>query len=408
MRKNVALDSGSDTSSTDMNFHENPISKTSEQQCTANSTLDVDILNSPIQMNPSGPPAPPATNNLDFLSSPTSPNSPGVTNSTGFGEYPESPAGIPELPDFMSQQFRDWAFDSMPMPDFSTPMLSPDTAFSPSIFDSKEVQLSNFQPQYEFSMSEQVFKSPQRFKQNSVYSSSPTPESGFSEFEGGEFSDAPMTSIESDSYFDQQPVKPVNERKSSPCSTCSSNGPKAKPSSAGCTCNANIISHISYMPEEPTHHRSYEMDLAQIQEALKLGSEVLNCACSGKDYAVGLSMSLLAARIVSVLEQLCRKAKEEQEEEAIAFSKENDLGNSPQFALGMYKIAKEDERRLKQDMLGLQIKKAELLIVCSKDIVARFAQKHPYQMDAQAVVTEKIFLLLAERVAEMRKEWSGA
>ncbi|KAH6682548.1 hypothetical protein B0J14DRAFT_622774 [Halenospora varia] len=144
-----------------------------------------------------------------------------------------------------------------------------------------------------------------------------------------------------------------------------------------------------------------------MQEALKLASDVLNCMCAGKDYAVGLSMSLLVARIVSVLEQLCRRAREEDEAEAEAFGRDNDLCNSPRFALGMYQIAKEDERRLKQEMLGLQIKKAECLISCCKEMVARLGQKQAHQADTQAIVSEKLFSLLEERVMEVRKEWSG-
>ncbi|KAH8687177.1 hypothetical protein BGZ60DRAFT_363315 [Tricladium varicosporioides] len=217
-----------------------------------------------------------------------------------------------------------------------------------------------------------------------------------------------MPSIESDNYFDHQPQQAQKQRKSSPCSTCSSNGPKPKSSTSGsCRCNESIISHISYFPEVQDDHRAYDMNLAQMQEALKLGSDVLNCACAGKDYAVGLSMSLLVARIVSVLEQLCRRAREEDEAEAEAFGRENDLCNSPRFALGMYQIAKEDERRLKQEMLGLQIKKAECLISCCKDMVTRLGQRQARQADTQAIVSEKLFSLLEERVIEVRKEWSG-
>ncbi|KAG9236038.1 hypothetical protein BJ875DRAFT_372986 [Amylocarpus encephaloides] len=161
-----------------------------------------------------------------------------------------------------------------------------------------------------------------------------------------------------------------------------------------------VISRLSSSPERQVTNKSYDMSLAQLQEILKLGSDVLNCACATSDASIPVALSLLAARIVSILERLCRRARED---DLVARGQAQVNVDGDRYSLGMYQIAKEDERRLKQEMLSLQIKKAELMVLCSRELVGRASGP----MDTQAMVSEKLFSFLGEQVGEVKREWDA-
>ncbi|RDL32623.1 uncharacterized protein BP5553_09079 [Venustampulla echinocandica] len=350
---------------------------------------------------------------MDFLNSPASMetgDSESTMDSAGLDQYPSSPEDpCPDLPDYLKQQLKDWAFDNMFLPNLlPTPQISPRGSLCPSMFEKSELHIPNTMHPYDFSVPHEV-ETPQCFKPGSIYSTSPVSEPEFEFNHDQDFSDGLVPSIETDSYFDRQPAAPSHTTDTSPGSSSYSSRATDHQASAAeaCRCNETIITHLSLLPE---HHenRSYEMELAELQESLKLGSDVLNCVCAGKDDSMTLSMSLLVSQIVSVLERLCRRAREEEQNDGTPSTRGKTHFDAERFSLGMYQIAKEDEKRLKQEMLGLQIKKVELLIMCSREMVKGLMgqrQQSRRQPDTQALVSEKLFNYLAEHVRNVRAEW---
>lgn len=364
------------------------------------------------------PPEPSRTTDpldLDFLNSPGSMetgDSESTMDSTGLEQYPSSPeARCPDLPEYLKQQlnFKDWTFDNMFFPNLlPTPQISPRGSLCPSVFEKSEVNVPDTMHPYDFSAPHEV-ESPPGFKPGSVYSTSPAPDDEFDFNHDQDFQDGLVPSIETESYFDRQPEDPNQTTDTSPASSSYSSGVAQDHASSreACPCNETIITHLSLLPKHQ-ENCSYEMELAELQESLNLGSDVLNCICAGKDDSMTLSMSLLVSQIVSVLERLCRRAREEEENDGAPSTRGKTHFDTERFSLGMYHIAKEDEKRLKQEMLGLQIKKVELLIMCSKEMVKGLMarqQQSRRQPDTQALVSEKLFHYLAEHVRSVRAEW---
>jgi hypothetical protein len=418
MRKNAELDVEMSTSPTeiDMDFLNASLNLHSTGQSTpATSVADLEF-NQPTRITHNGLPTPPTIMNMGFLESPAtlefpdSPSTPSTESqdSSSHDQYRSSPDSCPDLPEYINHQLKDWAFDNMFMTNLlPTPNISPKTIACPSFFDFEQPEpLLDLASEYDFSVPNPADEAPSKcFKPSSIYSQSPT-ESEYLPLGAGsrDFSDHVIPSIESDSYFDHKPIRTqVAQPKRSqlgPIRTISYPPPCTQPavSTKTCTCNESIIAHLSLPPDSQDAHKSYDMRLAQLQEILKLGSDVLDCVCTTINPSIPVSLSLLAARIVSLLECLCHQARED-----IIYRKGQPVTNGDRYSLGMYQIAKEDERRLKQEMLGLQIKKAELLVLCSREVAGRSSKK----MDIQAMVSDKLFEFLGERVAEAKNEWAA-
>ncbi|CAG8950795.1 hypothetical protein HYFRA_00003011 [Hymenoscyphus fraxineus] len=339
---------------------------------------------------------------LDFPESPRSESSDSVQD-----QQSSSPDSCADLPDYLKQQLKDWAFDNMFIPNIlSAPEISPKSSDCQSMFD-----LENPGLHVDSSSHEYIFPggdAPQYFKPSSIYSQSPVSEPEFAAFNTGRREiDNLVLSIENDneSYINQpQPKQSKND--TSNCKSCASqikqdasDSDSNSNSKRSCRCNENIISHLSLSPKTQNTSNSYDMSLAQLQETLKLGSDVLSCSCSNLNPTIPISLSLLAARIVSVLERLCHRAIQD---EATAPEQDQVSFDGNRFSLGMYQIAKEDERRLKEEMLGIQIKKAELLVLCCREVVSRSNVK-----DLQSIVSEKLFSFLGEQVGVVKREWNS-
>jgi hypothetical protein len=409
MRKNAEMEMEMSTSSTDidMDFLDASLNLHSTGQSTpATSVTDLEF-NQQTHITHNGLPTPPMVMNMDFLDSPTAlefPGSPSTESldSSSQDQYRSSPDSCPELPEYIKHQLKDWAFDNMFMTNLlPTPNISPKTIACPTFFDFEQREpLLDLGSDYDFSVPNPADEAPSKcFKPSSIYSQSPT-ESEYMPFSagGGDFSDNVIPSIESDSYFDHKPIQAqVTQPKHTqpnPTSTTSYAPQVTQPAAT----QPAVITHLSLTPDSQDANKSYDMKLAQLQEILKLGSDVLNCACTTTNPSIPVSLSLLAARIVSILVCLCHKARED-----VSQKQGQPISNGDRYSLGMYQIAKEDERRLKQEMLGLQIKKAELLVLCSREVAGRSNRK----MDTQAMVSDKLFDFLGEQVAEAKSEWAA-
>lgn len=371
----------------------------------SSSVINMELLNSPSNVT-TGLPTPPIAMSMDFLDSPASldfPDSPcSESLESTQDQYPSSPDPCPDLPDYLKQQLKDWAFDNMFMQNMlPTPEVSPKTSSCPSMFDLENPDL-NIDHEYAFPEDD----TSQCFKPSSIYSQSPVSEPDFAAFSTSRReTDNLVPSIENENYFNHpQPQRQPRQNKSdsSNCKSCTTHPNQAASDSSSkrsCHCNENIISHLSLSPKSQSPNNSYDMSLAQLQETLKLGSDVLGCSCSNTDPSIPISLSLLAARIVSVLERLCRRAIQD---ESATPAQDQMSFDGNRFSLGMYQIAKEDERRLKEEMLGIQIKKAELLVLCCREVVSRSSVK-----DMQSVVSDKLFSFLGEQVGVVKREWNS-
>ncbi|EPE35893.1 Zn2/Cys6 DNA-binding protein [Glarea lozoyensis ATCC 20868] len=412
MRKNAEMEMEMSTSPTeiDMDFLDASLNLHSTGQSTPATSVNDLELNQPTHITANGLPTPPMAMNMDFLDSPTSfefPGSPSTESldSASHDQYRSSPDSCPDLPEYIKHQLKDWAFDNMFMTNLlPTPQISPKTMACPSFFDfeQRDPLVDASLNDYNFSAPNPADEAPSRcFKPSSIYSQSPT-ESDYMPFGtgSGDFSDNVIPSIECDSYFEHKPTPQPKRVQSSHANTTTyaSHPGQVAASTHTCSCNESIITHLSLTPDSQDANKSYDMRLAQLQEILKLGSDVLNCACTTTNPSIPVSLSLLAARIVSILECLCHKARED-----VSRGQGQTVSNGDRYSLGMYQIAKEDERRLKQEMLGLQIKKAELLVLCSKEVAGRSNR----QMDTQAMVSDKLFSYLGEQVAEAKNGWAA-
>ena len=192
------------------------------------------------------------------------------------------------------------------------------------------------------------------------------------------------------------------------CVCCASNIPKNQASATldTCRCSEIIVVQLSSLPALLKNERyDFDVELVQFQEAIRLCTSVLACNCAGKDYTSVLATSLLISRILCVVERGVSGASNEEHGLPLDIFGSTSAIGSPRISLGKYHIDDEDERKLRQEMWWLQVKKVELLVAGFKEVVTKVRQQQEYQDVVQAAASEKLHFLLDNKAQAVKRDW---
>ena len=192
------------------------------------------------------------------------------------------------------------------------------------------------------------------------------------------------------------------------CVSCASNRPShhASATLGTCRCSEIIVVQLSSLPALLQNERyDFDVELVQFQEAIRLCTSVLACNCAGKDYTSVLATSMLISRILCVVERGVGGVSNEESGLRLDTFGDTSAISSPKISLGMYHIDEEDERKLRQEMWWLQVKKVELLVAGFKEVVTKSRQQQEYQDVVQAAAWEKLHFLLDHKAQAVKREW---
>ncbi|KAL9104217.1 MAG: hypothetical protein Q9163_000817 [Psora crenata] len=194
-----------------------------------------------------------------------------------------------------------------------------------------------------------------------------------------------------------------------PCLSCSSTDRENNVSqlSNSCRCSETIVTQLSLLPVL-LHNEicTFDVELLQFQQAIKLAVGVLDCTCAGKDYTSVLTIAMLIARIIAFFERRnAQGGHGGNNTPSIDMACNMTTIRSPKFCVGVYQIEGEDEHNLKQEVWWLQIKKVETLISKFKDMVTRMTRQQGYQDAVQAAAWEKLGLMLDHKAQMVKRDW---
>lgn len=178
-----------------------------------------------------------------------------------------------------------------------------------------------------------------------------------------------------------------------------------------CRCNEIIITQLSLLPVLLLNNEcsTFDVELVQIQKAIRLCAGALACACRGKDHTSILTISMLIARIISVFERGGALAGRDDDDNAPSLTMTGAMTPipSPKLRVGAYEVEEEDENYLKREVWWMQIKKVESLILGFKEMVAKMTRQQVDQVDAQVAVSEKLVLLIDQKFQAVKRDWSA-
>ena len=177
-----------------------------------------------------------------------------------------------------------------------------------------------------------------------------------------------------------------------------------------CRCNKNIITQLSSLPVLLLDNErfTFDVELVQLQKAIKFCAGTLACTCPGKDYTSILTISMFIARIISVFECGGAQAGRRDNQSSAPSLTMTDAMTplpSPKFSLGLYEVEEEDESNLRREVWWIQIKKVESLIAAFKAMVAKMLQQQVYQDASQTMAWEKLSLVLEQKVKAVKRDW---
>ena len=281
-------------------------------------------------------------------------------------------------------------------------MPSPSGDLNYPMFGRDDIRMSNINHQQRQSSCQQAEESIQHGSVNG-YGPVSMPDLQNSEFLG--IFDRSFAHRDQDNRSDHLPYNPSNV----PCASCTTNGQNRASLSVGtCRCSEVIVIQLSLLPALLQSQRyDFDVELVQFQEAIGLCTGVLACNCAGKDYTSVLAISLLIARILSVVERGVGCASHQEVGFPVEIGGSSSENRSPKFSLGRYQIDEEDERNLTQEMWWLQVKKVEALVAGFKETVtkAKQQQQQQYQDVVQAATWEKLHFLLEQKAQAVKREW---
>lgn len=221
-------------------------------------------------------------------------------------------------------------------------------------------------------------------------------------------SDAEIGSCSRDGSLADQPLSYIQSN--TKCASCSiSNRQNGDSSTLGtCRCNEVIITQLSLLPVLLFDNQcsTFDVELVQFQEAIRLCAGALACTCIGKDYTAILTISMLIARIISVFERSSAQAKPVDDNgRSLVMTGAMTPVPSPKFSVGIYEIEEEDEQNLKREVWWIQVRKVESLIAGFKDMVAKLTQQQAYQDASQVAAWEKLAVMLDQRIQVVKRDW---
>ena len=230
-------------------------------------------------------------------------------------------------------------------------------------------------------------------------------------------SDAELGSCSrNDSLSEQPPSYTQSNNKCASCSTSSHN--QLDPSSMvdTCRCNEIIVTQLSLLPVLLLDNEcsTFDVELVQFQKAIKLCAGALACTCPGKDYTSILTISMLIARIVSVVERSGAPAAHIDDVSSssgarsfLATGGPMTPVPSPKFSVGIYEIEGEDENNLKREVWWIQIRKVESLVTGFREMVQHMAQQWACRdgAGAPAAAWEQLVLVLEQKVQAVKRDW---
>ncbi|KAI9845253.1 MAG: hypothetical protein M1837_005009 [Sclerophora amabilis] len=220
------------------------------------------------------------------------------------------------------------------------------------------------------------------------------------------------------------------------CSSCTASSMPSRASSPSpmgiCRCNELVIQHLSILPVLTQNQRSaFDVELVQSKEAISLCKRVLGCNCGRKDYTSILAVALLIARIISIFGRGTQDPlgpTPSIEPEKLMIDEDHTMsmdlgrgigcgggagagggsggsgGTSPRFSLGAYQPDLEEERKLKMELVWVQLLKVEGLVVGFRAMVVKEQQRQS-QTDYEMAAIEKLAVLLEEKVQKVRTTW---
>lgn len=178
-----------------------------------------------------------------------------------------------------------------------------------------------------------------------------------------------------------------------------------------CRCNEIIITQLSLLPVLLLDNEctTFDIELVQLQKAIKLCAGVLACTCRGKDYTSILTISMLVARIISVLERGGAHAGRDEDNNPPLLNTTGAMTpiRSPKFSVGIFEIDGEDENNLKREVWWMQIRKVESLVAGFKEMLAKMARQQVYQDNAPVAAGEKLVVLLDQKAQAVKRDWSA-
>ncbi|KAL9128100.1 MAG: hypothetical protein Q9217_003153 [Psora testacea] len=205
--------------------------------------------------------------------------------------------------------------------------------------------------------------------------------------------------------------QPSYKQSSVPCVSCTTTSRQDNSShlADACRCNETIITQLSLLPALLHIERcDFDVELVQLQKAIRLCAGALACTCPGKDDASILSIGMLITHIVSFFERgRARVGRKENDTVSADLAGTITPVRSPKFSVGICQIDGEDEDELKQEIWWLQIKKVESLLSTFKEMVAKISRQDVCQDTAQGPAWENLILLLGQKIQMVKKTWSA-
>ena len=177
-----------------------------------------------------------------------------------------------------------------------------------------------------------------------------------------------------------------------------------------CRCNEVIITQLSLLPVllVDSECSTFDVELVQLQKAIRLCAGALACNCPGKDYTSILTISMLIARIISVFERSGAQVGRDDEnnsDQSLMMTGAMTPVPSPKFSVGIYELEGEDENNLKREMWWIHIRKVESLVAGYKDMLAKMAQQQAYQDTFHVAAWEKLVFVLDQKVQAVKRDW---
>ena len=208
---------------------------------------------------------------------------------------------------------------------------------------------------------------------------------------------------------DQPPSYPQSNTECASCSTADRQDEIPSLTDI-CRCNEVIITQLSLLPVllVDSERSTFDVELVQLQKAIRLCAGALACTCPGKDYTSILTISMLIARIISVFERSGAQVGRDDDnnsDQSLMMTGAMTPVPSPKFSVGIYELEGEDENNLKREMWWIQIRKAESLVAGFKDMLAKMAQQQAYQDTFHVAAWEKLVFLLDQKLQAVKSDW---
>lgn len=213
-----------------------------------------------------------------------------------------------------------------------------------------------------------------------------------------------------DSIVEQSPAYTQSNTQCVSCST--SNRPNDSSSMVDtCRCNEIIVTQLLLLPVLLLDNECspFDVELVQVQKAIRLCAGVLACTCPGKDYTSILSISMFIARIISFFERGGAQAGRDDDKNAPSLIMAGAMTpmRSPKFSVGICEIEGEDENDLKREVWWMQIRKVESLVAAFKEMVAKMTRQQVHRDNSQVAAWGELVFMLDQKAQAVKRDWSA-